>query len=53
MIFEALNGVGVHKIFGVQVPEFSLTFSLGTIITCLIITTVASLTATRGIAGAE
>jgi len=53
MIFEALNGVGVHKILGVQVPEFSLTFSLGSIITCLIITTVASLTATRGIAGAE
>lgn len=53
MIFEALNGVGVHKLLGVQVPEFSLTFSLGSIITCLIITTVASLTATRGIAGAE
>lgn len=53
MVFEALNGVGVHKILGVHVPEFSLTFSLGSIITCLIITTVASLTATRGIAGAE
>lgn len=53
MIFEALHGVGVHKIFGVQVPEFSLTFSLSSIITVLIITTVASLTATRGIAGAE
>jgi tellurite resistance protein TerC len=53
MIFEASNAVGAHKILGVEVPEFSLTFSLGTIITCLIITTVASLTATRGIAGAE
>lgn len=53
MIFEAFNGVGVHKILGLQVPEFSLTFSLGSIITCLIVTTVASLTATRGIAGAE
>jgi len=53
MIFEALHGVGVHKIFGVHVPEFSLTFSLSSIITVLIITTVASLTATRGIAGAE
>ncbi len=53
MIFEALNGVGVHKLLGVEVPEFSLTFSLGSIVTCLIITTVASLTATRGIAGAE
>lgn len=53
MIFEALHGVGVDKLFGVTIPEFSLTFSLGSIITCLIITTVASLTATRGIAGAE
>ena len=53
MIFEALHGVGVHKLFGVHVPEFSITFSLGSIITCLIITTVASLTATRGNAGAE
>lgn len=53
MIFEALIGVGIHEIFGAQVPEFSLTFSLGSIITCLIVTTVASLTATRGIAGAE
>lgn len=53
MIFEALHGVGVHKVLGVLIPEFSLTFSLGSIITCLIVTTVASLTATRGIAGAE
>lgn len=53
MIFEALHGVGVHKVFSAPVPEFSLTFSLGSIITVLIVTTVASLTATRGIAGAE
>ena len=53
MIFEALHGVGVHKVWGVHVPEFSLNFSLGSIITCLIVTTVASLTATRGIAGAD
>lgn len=53
MIFEALHGVGVHEVLGMHVPEFSLTFSLGSIITCLIVTTVASLTATRGIAGAE
>jgi tellurite resistance protein TerC len=53
MIFEALRGIGVHKVLGVHVPEFSLTFSLGSIVACLIITTVASLTATRGIAGAE
>ncbi len=53
MIFEAFRGIGVEEIFGVTVPEVSLEFSLGAIITCLIITTVASLTATHGIAGAE
>ena len=53
MIFEALNGIGVHKVLGVHVPEFSLSLSLGSIITCLIVTTVASLIATHGIAGAE
>jgi tellurite resistance protein TerC len=47
MIFEALHGVGVHKFIGVHIPEVSLEFSLGTIVTVLIVTTVASLTATR------
>lgn len=53
MIFEALHGIGIDAIGGVHVPEVSLEFSLGTILTVLIITTVASLTATHGIAGAE
>jgi len=53
MIFEALHGVGVHAILGVEVPVISLEFSLGSIVAALLITTVASLTATRGIAGAE
>ncbi len=53
MILEALHGVGVSAVFGIHVPEISLGFSLGSILTCLIITTVASLTATRGAAGAE
>lgn len=48
MILEALRGVGIKAVGGIQVPEVSLSFSLGTIITCLIVTTVASLTATRG-----
>jgi tellurite resistance protein TerC len=48
MIFEALRGVGVEAIGGVHVPEVSLTFSLGAIIACLIVTTLASLVATRG-----
>lgn len=48
MILEALRGVGIDAVAGIEVPEVSLSFSLGTIITCLIVTTVASLTATRG-----
>jgi tellurite resistance protein TerC len=47
MVFEALHGIKVHAIAGVHVPEISLEFSLGTIVACLIVTTVASLTATR------
>jgi len=47
MIFEALHGVGIHEFVGVHIPEVSLEFSLGTIITVLTVTTVASLTATR------
>lgn len=47
MIFEALHGVGIYKFVGVHIPEVSLEFSLGTIVTVLTVTTVASLTATR------
>ncbi|MEI6671495.1 MAG: TerC family protein [Actinomycetes bacterium] len=47
MVFEALHGIKVHAIAGVHVPEISLEFSLGIIVACLIVTTVASLTATR------
>jgi tellurite resistance protein TerC len=47
MIFEALHGVGIDNVASVHIPEISLEFSLGTIITILIVTTVASLTATR------
>ncbi len=53
MILEAMHGVGINEVFGFQVPEISLGFSLGSILTVLIVTTVASLTATRGVAGAE
>lgn len=47
MVFEALHGVGIDRVLGVTVPEISLELSLGTIVTCLLVTTVASLTATR------
>jgi tellurite resistance protein TerC len=53
MIFEALHGIGVEDVLGIHVPEISLEVSLGSIVTCLIVTTVASITATRGIASSD
>ena len=47
MIMEAFHGVGVNHIAAVEIPEVSLEVSLGIIVATLIITTVASLTATR------
>ena len=47
MIFEALHGIKIHEVLGIHVPHISLEVSLGTIIAILLITTVASLTATR------
>ncbi len=47
MVFEAFHGIGVEEIAGVHIPEFSLEVSLGVIVASLIVTTVASLTATR------
>lgn len=47
MFFEAFHGVGIHEIAGVSVPHVSIEFSLGVIISTLVITAVASLAATR------
>ena len=47
MIMEAFHGIGIDEIAGVHIPEVSLEVSLGVIIASLLITTVASLTATR------
>lgn len=47
MIMEALHGINIDDIAGIHIPEVSLEASLGVIIASLIITTVASLTATR------
>ena len=47
MIMEAFHGIGIDAILGLQIPEISLEVSLGVIIMSLMITTVASLTATR------
>jgi tellurite resistance protein TerC len=47
MFFEAFHGVGINEIAGIKVPYVSIEFSLGVIVATLLITTVASLTATR------
>lgn len=47
MFFEAFHGIGIHEIAGVEVPHVSIEFSLGVIVGTLLITAVASLTATR------
>jgi tellurite resistance protein TerC len=47
MIMEAFHGIGIDEIAGVHIPEVSLEVSLGVIVASLLVTTVASLTATR------
>ena len=47
MIIEAFHGNGIDKLAGVELPHVSIEVSLGVIVTTLIVTAVASLTATR------
>jgi len=47
MVMEAFHGIGIDEIAGVHIPEVSLEVSLGVIVATLLVTTVASLTATR------
>jgi len=47
MIIEAFHGIGVHDIAGIELPHIAIELSLGVIVTTLIVTAVASLTATR------
>ena len=47
MIIEAFHGIGIDEIANVHIPEVSLEVSLGVIVATLLITTVASLAATR------
>ena len=47
MIIEAFHGNEIHELAGVELPHISIEFSLGVIVTTLIVTAVASLTATR------
>ena len=47
MIIEAFHGIGIHDFFGLPLPHIAIEVSLGVILSSLIITGVASLTATR------
>jgi tellurite resistance protein TerC len=47
MIIEAFHGAGIDELAGVKLPHIPIEFSLGVIVTTLIVTAVASLTATR------
>jgi tellurite resistance protein TerC len=47
MFFEAFHGIGIDEIAGIKVPHVSIEFSLSVIVATLLITAVASLTATR------
>jgi tellurite resistance protein TerC len=47
MIIEAFHGAGVHDLFGLALPHIAIEVSLGVILASLIVTGVASLTATR------
>jgi tellurite resistance protein TerC len=47
MIIEAFHGVHIDELAGVKLPHIPIEFSLGVIVTTLIVTAVASLTATR------
>ena len=47
MVIEAFHGIGVHELLGVELPKVSIEVSLSVIVATLIVTAVASLTATR------
>ena len=47
MIIEAFHGIGIHKLAGIELPHGAIEVSLGVIVATLIVTAVASLTATR------
>jgi len=47
MIIEAFHGIDIHKIAGIELPHIAIELSLGVIVTTLVVTAVASLTATR------
>jgi tellurite resistance protein TerC len=47
MIIEAFHGIGIHELAGIELPHIAIELSLGVIVATLVVTAVASLTATR------
>jgi len=47
MIIEAFHGIGIDELAGIKLPHVAIEVSLGVIVATLIVTAVASLTATR------
>ena len=47
LLFHAFHAIDIHEIFGLQIPEVTITQSLFVIVTCLLLATIASLYSTR------
>lgn len=47
LLFHAFHAVDVHEIFGLHIPEVTITQSLFVIVACLLLATIASLYSTR------
>jgi tellurite resistance protein TerC len=45
LIIEAFHGIGVHILFGIDIPHITTQFSLTVIVGTLVITTITSLIA--------
>lgn len=47
LVFHAFHAVDIHEIFGIHIPDITITQSLSVIVACLFVATVASLISTR------
>lgn len=47
LVFHAFHAVDIHEVFGIHVPEVTISQSLIVIVSCLLLATIASLYSTR------
>lgn len=47
LVFHAFHAVDIHEVFGIHVPEVTISQSLIVIVSCLLLATIASLHSTR------